>query len=88
MKKPELMCPIQNWASLEACKEYADAVYFGVSDLSLKAASGIKVSELEAFIRKCHSYGIKAYLTVNSTIYNPDISLRPKSWLKRPKTPE
>lgn len=73
MKKPELMCPIQNWASLEACKEYADAVYFGVDSLSLRAASGIKVSELGAFIKQCHSYGLKAYLTLNSAVYNPDI---------------
>jgi putative protease len=36
-KKPEVMSPIKNWASLEACKDYADAVYFGVSDLSLRA---------------------------------------------------
>lgn len=73
MKKPELMCPIQNWASLEACKEYADAVYFGVDSLSLRAAAGIKESELPAFIKQCHSYGLKAYLTLNSAVYNPDI---------------
>lgn len=73
MKKPELMCPIRDWASLEACKDYADAVYFGVTELSMRAASGIKVSELEAFVKKCHSYGIKGYLTINSVVYNPDI---------------
>jgi len=73
MKKPELMCPIQNWASLEACKEYADAVYFGVDSLSLRASSGIKALELPAFVKQCHSYGLKAYLTVNSAVYNPDI---------------
>ena len=73
MKKPELMCPIRDWASLEACKDYADAVYFGVTELSMRAASGIKVSELEAFVKKCHSYGIKGYLTVNSVVYNQDI---------------
>ena len=73
MKKPELMCPIRDWASLEACKQYADAVYFGVPELSMRAASGIEVSEMDAFVKKCHSYGLKAYLTVNSAIYNPDI---------------
>lgn len=73
MKKPELMCPIRDWASLEACKQYADAVYFGVSELSMRAASGIEDSEMDAFVKKCHSYGLKAYLTVNSAIYNPDI---------------
>jgi putative protease len=73
MKKPELMCPIRDWASLEACKNYADAVYFGVTELSMRAASGIKITELQSFINKCHSYGIKGYLTVNSVMYNQDI---------------
>lgn len=73
MKKPELMCPIRDWASLEACKQYADAVYFGVSELNMRAASGIKTSELGAFVKKAHSYGLKSYLTVNSVVYNPDI---------------
>jgi len=73
MKKPELMCPIRDWASLEACKKYADAVYFGVSELNMRAASGIKTAEMESFVKKVHSYGLKAYLTVNSVVYNPDI---------------
>ena len=73
MKKPELMSPIRDWASLEACKNYADAVYFGVDELSMRAASGIKASELLSFIKKCHSYGLKGYLTVNTVVYNQDI---------------
>ena len=73
-KKPEIMCPIRNWASLEACKDYADAVYFAVSDLSLRAnANNLKLSELKKFINKCQTYNIKTYLTVNSVIYNNDI---------------
>ncbi|MFA5432129.1 MAG: U32 family peptidase [Candidatus Paceibacterota bacterium] len=73
MKKPELMCPIRDWASLEACKDHANAVYFGVSELSMRAASGIRANEIHAFCKKCHSYGIKAYLTINSVVYSPDI---------------
>lgn len=84
MKKPELMSPIRDWASLEACKNYADAVYFGVTELSMRAASGIKASELEAFIEKCHSYGIKGYLTVNSVVYNQDIK-KAEKLLKKAK---
>lgn len=74
MKKPELMSPVKDWASLQACKDYADAVYFGASDLSLRAnANAIKLSEVGKFVKKCHSYNIKAYQTLNSAIYNPDI---------------
>lgn len=73
IKKPELKCPIKNWASLEACKDYADAIYFGCG-LSLRAkAHGIKLGELSKFVKKAHSYNIKAYLTVNSIIYNKDL---------------
>jgi putative protease len=74
IKKPELKCPVKNWASLEACKDYADAVYFGC-DLSLRSrAHGIKLGDLDKFVKKAHSYNIKAYLTVNSAIYNKDLT--------------
>ncbi|MBU1132628.1 U32 family peptidase [Patescibacteria group bacterium] len=74
MKKPELMCPIRDWASLEACKEFADAVYFGTAELSMRANTGsIKISDLPKFVEKCHTYGIKAYLTVNSVLYNENL---------------
>lgn len=73
MKKPELMCPIKDWSSLEACKDYADAVYFGVDDLSLRARAGIKLKELSSFVKKCHDLKIKAYLALNSAIYNKDL---------------
>ena len=69
------MCPVKDWAGLEACKDYADAVYFGVSDLSLRArANALKIKDLKYFTAKCHDYGLKAYLTVNSVIYNNDIT--------------
>ena len=73
-KRPELMCPIKDWASLEACKEYCDAVYFGVDDLNLRAKSdAIKVSEMKAFVAECHKNGIKAYLTINAVIYDEEL---------------
>ncbi|HPC30474.1 MAG TPA: peptidase U32 family protein [Candidatus Paceibacterota bacterium] len=74
IKKPELMSPVKDWAGLEACKNYADAVYFGVNELSLRArANTLKSKDLIPFISQVHYYGLKAYLTLNSTIYNQDI---------------
>jgi putative protease len=68
------MCPIKDWASLEACKNYCDAVYFGVDDLNLRAKSdAIKVTELGLFAKECHKNNIKAYLTINAVIYDKDI---------------
>ncbi len=74
MKRPELMVPIKNFASLEACKDYADAVYFGISNFSLRArVSDITIDNLEEFVNKAHSYKIKAYLALNAMIYNNEI---------------
>lgn len=68
------MCPIRDWASLEACKNYADAVYFGTADLSMRAnADSITIKDLPRFAKKCHDLKIKAYLTVNSVVYNNDL---------------
>ncbi len=77
--KPEIMSPIRDWASLEACKNYADAVYFGLSDLTMRANADVfNVQNLGAFVKKCHNYKIKAYLTINSVIYNNDIKIAEK----------
>ena len=55
-KKPEIMAPIQNLASLEACKEYADAVYFGLSDLTMRAnANSFTLRNIGKFVEKCLS---------------------------------
>ena len=79
MKKPEIMSPIKNWASLEACKKYADAVYFGIADLSLRArTNSLTLKDVPNFVSKCHEYGIKAYMTINSVIYNNDIKTAEK----------
>jgi len=79
MKKPELMSPIKNWASLEACKDYANAVYFGISDLSLRSRSNdLTLKDIPSFVEKCHKYGIKTYMTINSVLYNDDIKTAEK----------
>lgn len=68
------MSPIRDWASLEACKNYADAVYFGLSELTMRANADVfTLSNIDKFVRKCHEYKLKAYLTVNSVIYNNDL---------------
>ncbi len=85
MKKVQLMSPIKNWTSLEACKEYADAVYFSASSMSLRAgANNITLDELGDFVNECHKNKIKAYLTVNSVVYNQDIE-KVEEVLKRAK---
>src|SRR3989338_9504846 len=78
-KKPEIMCPIRDWVSLEAVKPYADAVYFGLPDLSMRAhANAITLSTLAKFVKRCHDYKIKAYLTVNTVVYDEDLKVAEK----------
>ena len=68
------MSPIRDFASLEACKDYADAVYFGVSDLTMRAnANAFSLQNMGKFVKECHKNKIKAYLTVNAVAYNSDI---------------
>ncbi len=74
MKKVQLMCPIKNRASFQACKAFADAVYFSVSDFSMRTrANNLELKELKAFVREIHKEKIKAYLTLNSLVYNSDL---------------
>lgn len=73
------MCPIRDWASLEACKDYADAIYFGLPDLSLRAHAGaITMKDMGKFVDACHKNKIKAYLTVNAVVYDRDLELTEK----------
>ncbi|NOQ38284.1 U32 family peptidase [archaeon] len=75
-KKPELLVPIKNLAGFKACRDYADAVYFSCGKLNMRARNnGIDLRNIESVVRKVHEKGLKAYLTVNSIIYNNDISV-------------
>jgi len=68
------MSPVKNRSGLEAASPYADAVYFGVSELNLRSNSkGITLDNLGDFMEACHEKSILGYLTVNSTLYNNDI---------------
>jgi len=72
--KPELMSPIKNRASLQACKNYTDAVYFSASRFSMRTgADNLTLKELPEFVSECHKNKIKAYLTLNSVVYNQEL---------------
>ena len=74
-KKPELLSPIKNLSGLEACKDYADAVYFSVDSLNMRYRSNdITLRNLNKTVSEIHKRKIRAYLTLNSVIHNKDIS--------------
>lgn len=67
---PELLAPAGNMECLiAAVKGGADAVYFGAGAFNARARAGNFDSDsLREAVRYCHSYGRKAYVTLNTAI--------------------
>ena len=77
MKKPELLMPAGNIEKLDYAINYgADAVYLGMVDFSLRSMRKgeiITQENLKKAVDLAHSYGKKAYLTLNIYAFNEDI---------------
>ena len=76
--KIELMAPAGSFESLMAAiKGGANSVYFGIEQLNMRARStnNFTVDDLEKISSICKQRGIKSYLTVNTIIYDHDITL-------------
>ncbi len=74
----EIMAPVGSPESLAAAlRAGADSIYFGISRLNMRAhsASVFTIDDLHDIARKCHTFGVKSYLTVNTIIYNDDLAL-------------
>lgn len=72
----ELMAPAGSWASLAAAlKSGADSIYFGVGSLNMRAraADNFLVSDLKAIVSQCHDQGAKAYLTLNTILFDEEV---------------
>jgi U32 family peptidase len=76
MKKPELMAPAGNRTMLStAIESGADAVYFGVEKLNMRAkASNFSVEELPSIVNYCKEHNVKTYLTINSIVFNSELN--------------
>jgi putative protease len=75
MNKPELLAPAGNFEKMKAAIHYgADAVYLGISSLSLRAkADNFTETELEEAFHYAHTRGVKCYATINIFPHNRDI---------------
>jgi putative protease len=75
IKKPELMSPAGDITSLVAALEAgADAVYFGIADINMRAsARNFSVEDLVEISQTCKKFGAKAYLALNTIIYDAEI---------------
>ncbi len=75
-KELEIMAPAGGFDCLAAAIEGgADSVYFGIGRLNMRSHSAGNFSreDLPEIMRICRSYGIKAYMTLNITLYGEDL---------------
>jgi putative protease len=75
-KLPELMAPAGDWTMLRAAvSNGADAVYFGLDKLNMRAkATNFSVEELPEIISFCKSHNVKTYLTLNTIVFEEELS--------------
>ena len=73
---PELLCPAGSALALEAAIEGgADAVYFGGSLFNARInAKNFTAEDMRAAIAKAHAYSVKCYLTLNTLVYDRELS--------------
>ena len=77
-KKIELMSPAGDFESLQAALDNgADSVYFGVEQLNMRARATINftMEDLPEIARRCKEKNVRTYLTLNTIIYDHDLSV-------------
>lgn len=74
-KDAEIMAPVGSFESLAAAIQAGcDSIYFGVTQLNMraKAAANLTLADLKEIMRICHENDVKAYLAVNTLLYDHD----------------
>lgn len=74
----ELLAPAGSFDSLQvAINAGADAIYFGVEQLNMRtrSSSPFSISDIKEVSRVCKLNGIKAYITLNTVMYEHDMQL-------------
>ncbi|WP_066033253.1 peptidase U32 family protein [Flavobacterium anhuiense] len=76
--KIELMSPAGDFESLQAALDNGcDSVYFGVEQLNMRARSTVNftIDDLKEIANRCEAKSIRSYLTLNTIIYDHDLSV-------------
>ncbi|MFY8096428.1 MAG: peptidase U32 family protein [Flavobacterium sp.] len=74
----ELMAPAGNFESLQAALDNGcDSVYFGVEQLNMRARATMNftLEDLPEIARRCQEKNVRTYLTLNTIIYDHDLSV-------------
>lgn len=77
-EKVELLAPAGSFDSLQAAVNGgADAVYFGVEQLNMRtrSAQSFYIPDIRKVARFCQQHGLKAYITLNTVMYDHDMQL-------------
>jgi U32 family peptidase len=78
MNRVELISPAGSFESLQAAIQGgADAIYFGIEQLNMrtKSSHNFTIGDLGRIREICSVKNVKTYLTLNTVIYDHDISL-------------
>ena len=76
--KIELMSPAGDFTSMQAAIDNgADSIYFGVEQLNMRARASMNftLDDLPEISKRCSEKGVRTYLTLNTIIYDHDLSL-------------
>lgn len=77
----EIMAPVGSYESLRAALDSGcDSIYFGVTQLNMRsrAADNFTLEDLRKITSECHNAGVKAYLVVNTLLYDHDVAIMRK----------
>jgi len=77
----EVLAPAGSFEALTAAIQAgADAVYFGIEQLNMRAraANNFILDDLETIVNQCVMSQVKAYLTLNTVLYDHDMQLMRK----------
>jgi putative protease len=74
--KTELLAPAGGWPQLRAAVDAgADAVFLGAGSFNMRAgAKNFSLEELADVSSYCHSHKVKAYLTLNTQVYEHELA--------------
>jgi putative protease len=78
MSRIKLLAPAGSFEALHAAIQgKADAVYFGIEQLNMRARSSnnFRLEDLAGIYALCTQNNVKAYLTLNTIIYDHDLAL-------------
>ena len=75
-KLPELMAPAGDWTMLRAAvTNGADAIYFGLDKLNMRAkATNFSIEELPEIVLFCNEHKVKTYLTLNTIVFEEELT--------------